>query len=70
MNLTDVTAQHFKNCTDAELSAGIKELCSCLNNASEMASKRELVVLYQVKPANAPQGISAKLGVSVMMEVA
>jgi hypothetical protein len=56
--------------TDAELSALMKALVAGLNRLSEHAFKRELVVLYQVKPANPPQGICAKLGVSVMSEVA
>lgn len=56
--------------TDAELASVMRTLVSQLNNCSAHALKRELVVLYQIKPANAPQGISAKLGVSVMTEVA
>ena len=65
-----MTTQNMAELTDAEIAAVMRELAKSLNLCAEHCAKRELVVMYQVKPANAPQGISAKLGVSVMTEVA
>lgn len=59
----------MEDLTDNELAETMRELVKGLNTCSEHAAKRELVVAYNIKPANAPQGKPTSLTVSVMTEV-
>ena len=61
--------QKMEDLTDHELAVTMRELVKGLNTCAEHAVKRELVVAYNIKPANPPQGLPTRLTVSVMSEV-